>query len=75
MLTMDSLHVDELRSRYVLFVINVTSLCCPVFPGCYISAKQLLIKCYKPAPDFASQTTVGLNYLKITHKITYRKIR
>ena len=32
-----------------------------MFPFCHISTKQLLIKCYvkcyKPPPDFASQTT------------------
>ena len=39
-------------SLCVLYVINITSLCCPVFPVCHISAKQLLIL------DFASKITL-----------------
>ena len=44
-------------SLHVLCVINITSLRYPVFPICHINSKQLLIKHYKPPPDFATQTT------------------
>ena len=47
--------LDLWVSLCVLCVINITSLCCPVFPVCHISTN---CKRYNwPPPEFASQTT------------------
>ena len=55
--------LDPVSEFICFYVINITSLCCPVFPVCHISAKQLLIKRYKPPRNFASQTTPVQNTL------------